>query len=179
MADVSPRRVPRRTFLAAGVGAAVVLTLGALWVLDVGPFAPQPQADEVLGEMSEVDDAGGGGNAPRGGVVFAVPADALTHFFWEQTGEGAPPTLERLRHEAFLVPVTVVTAFGGTAGPVDDEGGFALRPVRGGDHLVCYASGTSEDHHRVRGCDRVNLRVPGRIIVTRGEAGLRVRMDED
>jgi hypothetical protein len=170
-------QAPRLAVLAAaGLGATLLAAGVVVAVLVVANQDPPPRPDEVIGTMTDESDVSEiSGAATSGGVVIAVPAAALPDF-WRQTSVGGMPEPNQLPYTPFTVRRVVVEAADGLAGPVGRRGRFALRPVSDGHYLVCYAGGITDDgSYQAQGCGQVELRAPGRIEASRGEAGFRVR----
>jgi hypothetical protein len=167
--------IRRVKIVAIAGGATVVAVCTVVALLLTGHFTrvwPRPGSDEVVGVKLDVSDYGGPDQTSSGGAVLAVPGKDVAEF-WRLVGQETSSDLERI---AFIVRPESVRAAHGVVGGVGLFGRFTLRPIASGPHLVCDAGRILGDGaYQVYGCAEVQLTAPGRIEVTFGEAGFRVK----
>ncbi|WP_137846030.1 hypothetical protein [Microbacterium sp. 2FI] len=129
----------------------------------------------LVGQMSATSDVAGqpGDAAVGGGGLAVIPIAAMNGPFWDLAAEHPIADPQEWFHMALQLSEDDVTELGGTASPIDGDGGFRLQ-VAPAEYAVCYWPG--DVGTRITGCDAIELPASGTLEATWGEAGFQIRV---
>ena len=138
----------------------------------------QPNSPGVTGRMLALDDTGLPPTALGGGGILVIPEAALPDL-WPRVGMGKPERPEELAYTGFPTDRGLVTALGGEAVPVDDDGHFRLTVA--GPHVICHLPAKRTAGLLpafASGCDLVDLPVSAALTAFYGEGGFHADVEK-